>query len=175
MTHKDIVVRAKAWLEAKKHCAVIFTELVHGESETPDAIGWRGKYSYLAEAKATRSDFLADKKKPYRYDPNKGMGNFRYYMCPPNIISKEELPPKWGLIYVYPKQMRVIVEATCRTQDTIKLEEHSILCSALRRVEFIYGLDNVLKQYSDGIKALIASGRRVKNKQRRRRRYRARR
>lgn len=28
------------------------------------------------------------------------MGNYRYYICPENLIQKADLPPKWGLIYV---------------------------------------------------------------------------
>lgn len=172
MTHKEVVLRAKAWLEAKKHCAFTFTELVHREQETPDAIGWCGKYSFLAEAKVSRSDFLADKKKTYRTHPTKGMGNFRYYFCPPGLIKAEELPDKWGLVYVYPKQMRLIVDAKCIWSDDVKLVEHSILCSALRRVEFIHGLDTVLKAYSDGIKQLIADGTKVKRRSKTRRRRR---
>lgn len=54
----------------------------------------------LLEAKTSRADFLADRKKPHRIDPTSGMGRWRYFICPTDLIKVEELPEKWGLIYV---------------------------------------------------------------------------
>jgi len=50
--------------------------------------------SYMIECKATRSDFLSDKTKPFRKKPERGVGNYRYYMTPPNLISADDLPEK---------------------------------------------------------------------------------
>lgn len=86
--------------------------------ENPDVIGVRhgtigtAEYSGITyehgwdvgtivlEAKTSRSDFLADRKKPHRIDPASGMGRWRYYICPTDLIKPEDLPEKWGLIYV---------------------------------------------------------------------------
>lgn len=74
--------------------------------ENPDVFGVRhgvGCYNsgtFLLEAKTSRSDFLADKAKPHRINPEQGMGKYRYYICPENLINPHELPEKWGLIYV---------------------------------------------------------------------------
>lgn len=74
--------------------------------ENPDVFGVRhglgrtGEGTYLLEAKTSRSDFLADRKKPHRINPETGVGKYRYYICPTGLIKPEELPPKWGLIYV---------------------------------------------------------------------------
>jgi hypothetical protein len=43
---------------------------------------------------------LADKRKPHRSGDVLGLGRWRYYMCPQNLIKPEELPEKWGLLYV---------------------------------------------------------------------------
>lgn len=72
--------------------------------ENPDVFGVRhgmnGSRTFLLEAKISRSDFLADKNKPHRINPEQGMGQYRYYICPTGLISINELPDKWGLIYV---------------------------------------------------------------------------
>lgn len=68
--------------------------------ERPDAIGWRDGISILIECKASHADFLADRKKPFRAetDNQQGMGDWRFYLCPPEIIKPEELPEGWGLL-----------------------------------------------------------------------------
>lgn len=74
--------------------------------ENPDVIGYRHGMSgfdvgtTVLEAKTSRSDFLVDKKKPHRQDPETGMGRWRYYICPTDLIKPSELPERWGLIYV---------------------------------------------------------------------------
>lgn len=74
--------------------------------ENPDVFGIRhgdnnhGVGTVLLEAKTSRSDFLADRKKPHRMNPEMGVGKWRYFICPVDLIKPEELPHKWGLIYV---------------------------------------------------------------------------
>lgn len=54
-----------------------------GTGEQPDAIGFRNLASCLIEVKCSRSDFLADKKKPFRRMPSEGMGDWRFFMAEP--------------------------------------------------------------------------------------------
>ena len=68
--------------------------------EQADAIGFRNGASCLLEAKCTRSDLLADRKKVFRKEPEKGMGDWRFYICEPGVISIDDLPPGWGLLHV---------------------------------------------------------------------------
>lgn len=74
--------------------------------ENPDVFGVRhgqggwDSGTFLLEAKVSRSDFLADKKKPHRINPETGVGKWRYYICPTGLIQPHEVPDKWGLIYV---------------------------------------------------------------------------
>lgn len=101
MTHDDLVKHAELWLLKSKGCAFALTELVTYAGETPDAIGWKGNHTLLVECKASRSDFLSDKKKRFRRDPAQGMGAFRFFMCPHGLIEPHELPDKWGLVWVW--------------------------------------------------------------------------
>jgi hypothetical protein len=86
-------------------CIVALREMstIYG-GESPDALGWRsGKPwagSYLVEVKTSRSDFLGDKKKVFRQQPDTGVGNWRFYLCPEGLISIEDLPEGWGLMWV---------------------------------------------------------------------------
>lgn len=75
--------------------------------ERCDAILFSSMTSYLIETKISRSDFLADAKKPFRLNPDDGVGEYRYYACPTGLIKPEELPEKWGLIYVDPDKKNV--------------------------------------------------------------------
>lgn len=79
--------------------------------ERADAILFNSSASFLIETKISRSDFLADAKKEFRKSPDKGIGIYRYYACPAGLIKPDELPPKWGLIYVYEGRKRAAMPA----------------------------------------------------------------
>lgn len=76
--------------------------------EVPDVWGWipfknhktmpYGSYTFQIECKASRSDFLADKKKMTRKKPEQGAGQIRWFYCPPDIVSPDEIPENWGLV-----------------------------------------------------------------------------
>lgn len=100
MTHDELAEIASNWL--KKRCGVVFKEMksntLHGE--IPDVIGFKSHESTLIECKVSRSDFLKDKKNIFRINPDIGMGDFRFYCCPNGVITKDDLPKNWGLLYV---------------------------------------------------------------------------
>jgi len=103
-THSDLVRIARAWLFRHGH-GVVFSEFQYmGHDEFPDGLGFRPflDYTVLIECKASRSDFLADAKKPFRLNPEHGMGDFRWYMAPAGLIRPDELPEHWGLLEVQP-------------------------------------------------------------------------
>ena len=105
MTHDKLVNIAEQWLLRAKGCGFAFREL-HAftyNGEIPDAIGWRSGITILVECKSSRSDFLSDSKKAFREHAWMGMGAFRFFMCPDGIIQKEDLPEKWGLVWVNKK------------------------------------------------------------------------
>lgn len=71
----------------------------HGEQ--PDVLGVNmyGE-SILVEVKVSRSDFLSDKKKPWRQD-GKGIGDKRVYLTPKGLLKPEEIPYGWQLWEVH--------------------------------------------------------------------------
>lgn len=97
MTHKDLVEIGYRWILKNGGCGVALKELKSLDREIPDVIGFSSYHSHVLECKVSRGDFLKDKKKPHR---EQGMGDYRYYICPTGLIKQEELPDKWGLIYV---------------------------------------------------------------------------
>ena len=109
-THAELCTIAVKWLKRPNSnnghgCHVAVSEVRSGwTGEVPDAIGFRqsgyapSDGSIVVEVKVTRSDFLADKKKPHRIEG--GLGNWRYYMCPEGMIQPEELPDGWGLLWI---------------------------------------------------------------------------
>ncbi len=93
-------------------------------NENADVIGFRhshpSKGSVLIEVKVSRSDFLADKKKRHRIDLETGMGKWRYFLCPENLITVKDMEeyPKWGLLYSYPNgRIKVIVGPLANKQN----------------------------------------------------------
>ncbi|WP_312328388.1 hypothetical protein [Stenotrophomonas sp.] len=102
MTHGELVKAAGKWLRGTAGCSVVLEELcaATGNGENPDAIGWHCGRTMLIECKASRSDFLADRKKPFRADPTRGLGLYRYFMAPKGLLRPEEIPERWGLLEV---------------------------------------------------------------------------
>ena len=109
-THKELTELAVKWLKRSQSqngpgCQIAVSECRSGWSdEIPDAIGFRatGKNdgSVIVEVKVSRSDFLVDARKAHRNGAVIGLGNWRYYLCPEDVIKPEELPEHWGLLYV---------------------------------------------------------------------------
>lgn len=88
--------------------------------EQADAIGFRNGASCLIEAKCSRADLLADRKKPFRVNPERGMGDWRFFISEPGIVGVDDLPPGWGLLHVvkgrvkkiygWPEKARLVVQ-----------------------------------------------------------------
>jgi hypothetical protein len=113
MSHADLCEVAKKWLcrsnsQGGHGCGVALSECRSGwTGEMPDAIGFRSvdigiTETVLVEVKVSRADFLADAKKPHRAH-GQGLGLFRYFMCPAGLIQPDEVPDKWGLLWVSPR------------------------------------------------------------------------
>ena len=106
--HTLLCLRAESWLN-KINCKVVIRDPFRCSTrEQPDAIGWRDGVSILIECKASRADFLSDKNKPFRSDPESGMGDWRFYLCPKDVIRPEDLPPGWGLLYATEKTIKKV-------------------------------------------------------------------
>jgi hypothetical protein len=90
VTHATLVAVGVRWLSRRS--STVFYEFAAVSKESPDIIGWADGLSTLIECKVSRVDFLRDGKKSVRKKPAAGMGQRRYYLCPPGVISPEEVP-----------------------------------------------------------------------------------
>lgn len=111
ITHDHLVRRAERWLLKSIGCPFVLADhlpSLHGEM--PDALGFRplAQQTVLIECKTSRSDFLADRHKPWRGSPSAGMGSWRYFLCPPEVIRPEDLAPDWRLLWCEPHRIRRI-------------------------------------------------------------------
>jgi len=103
--HTELCKLGAKWLKRHQqnavipNCSTVATEMVTIERKIPDIIGWNSHASVLIEIKVSRSDFLKDKSKPFRINPEKGVGEYRYYLCPEGLVKEDELPANWGLLY----------------------------------------------------------------------------
>lgn len=105
--HQQLVDLGARWL-ARQGFGVVATELtVAGVAEQVDGIGFRATCSAVLEAKASRADFLADRKKPHRQAG--GLGNYRFFVCAPGLIQPEDLPERWGLLWTHGRSLQLVV------------------------------------------------------------------
>ncbi len=118
---------------------------VTSTGEQPDAMGFRNNASCLIEAKCSRSDLLADRKKRFRLNPDIGMGDWRFFISEPGIINIEDLPQGWGLLHVVGGKVRKVygwpvgncswASDECKPFRGNKQVECDYMLSALRRME----------------------------------------
>jgi hypothetical protein len=136
MTHANLVERAVRWLRYYR-CGVVLSEQACASGEMPDAIGWKQAcHSVLVECKITRADFLADRAKPFRQKPEKGVGSERFYLSAAGLIKVDELPAGWGLLELRRGRVEMIHASAknLRTATGFRYEMNLLLAS-LRRVE----------------------------------------
>lgn len=138
ISHEELVQTAFAYLRTDAGCSVVFQERVSPGFEIPDAIGFKSGLSFLIECKASRADFLADKKKAFRKNPALGMGYERYFMAPIGLLEPSEIPDGWGLLEVCEmrRKYRRVEKAKEGGQffERGLIAEVSYLVSAIRRI-----------------------------------------
>jgi hypothetical protein len=136
VTHASLVTLGVRWLS--RQSSTVFYEFAAVAKENPDIIAWSNGLSTLIECKATRADFLRDSKKTARRNPKAGMGQRRYYLCPPGIINLEDVPKKWGLLWA--EKGRIVVKKEARgNPDRSLMAELRFLNSMLRRAQIRIG------------------------------------
>ena len=106
MTHPQLVEKAVRWLR-RYRCGVVLSEQACVSGEMPDAIGWkRACHSVLVECKVTRSDFLADRGKPFRLKPEQGVGCERFYLAPAGTRAPRRTSSRLGIAGTPPRRNR---------------------------------------------------------------------
>lgn len=82
----------------------------------------KGDMCYEFEIKKTNKDFQREKEKVTKHtNYSKGINcpNYFYYICPPGVISVEDLPNHAGLMEVREKKIRTLKRAPLLTEDLI--------------------------------------------------------
>ena len=152
ISHSELVKIGYKWCLGR--CGFVFKELATISSETPDVIGFNSSGTFVLEAKTSKSDFLADKKKWFRKQPEKGMGDWRFYICTKGLIKVSELPKGWGLIEVSEKgKARTTFNPFGKGNIYYKWEknqkshkaEQQVMYSALRRLQVRGLVDEIYK------------------------------
>ena len=133
--HRDLCLKAAKYLKNEGivpfyKCQYVVCELERC-GECPDAFGI-GDNTQLIEVKVSRSDFLSDKNKYWRKNPEFGLGQYRSYLCPEGLINVEDLPNNWGLLWVNNKGK---ITKICNPikQEHNNIAEMKVLTSILRR------------------------------------------
>ena len=138
MTHQQLVRLAEQWLRRKYRCGIVLSEQSCASGETPDVIAWKAKCrSVVVECKVSRADFLADREKPFRRNPELGMGCERLYLVPAGLIAADELPPRWGLLEAKGREITLSIKPARNSQrrEAGLMWEMNLLLASLRRVE----------------------------------------
>jgi len=110
LSHDELIARGKRWLLGTMRCWVAQDNAFGDMREYADVMGWTSHHSHLIECKTSLGDFRADKKKRAR-GPENGLGEYRWYMAEPGVISVEEVPQGWGLLEVHNHCVRRVKSA----------------------------------------------------------------
>lgn len=133
--HRELCLLAAKWLRRARNGWYSFpyvaVELATQLDEQPDVFGWAYWATVLIEVKVSRSDFLTDAKKPFRKNPEDGVGAFRFYCCPAGLIQIDDLPKGWGLLWE--TDGKIEVKRTAEPQPALRQAEINLLSSIMRR------------------------------------------
>lgn len=157
-THRDLCDLGVKWLQRPPSangmgCNFAVSEIQSSyNGEQVDVFGYRCSYpmygSYMIEVKVSRSDFLKDMSKPHRLNPHLGVGKYRIYMCPEDVIHPSDIPHGWGLVWVNnrghikPQSLDNIVECSRRNHDN----EGYIMARLISRFDDVEKLNKTLKE-----------------------------
>jgi hypothetical protein len=137
MTHAQLVKVAEQWLR-RYRCGIVLSEQQCASGEMPDAIGWKGKCrSVVVECKVSRADFLADRAKAWRTNPEIALGSERFYLSPRGIVRVADLPKGWGLLEYHDRRVTTLAKPARQSQRSPEglMNEMNLLLASLRRVE----------------------------------------
>jgi len=140
LNHSELIVASATWAEKRRYRVVLRDVQCIIVSEQPDVIGWKSHgSSLLIECKASRSDFLRDKKKSWRRHAEEGMGYERYYAVPTGVgvIDLEDLSAEvggWGVITIDPKHRVTVLKKSGPFTKRNDRAERALLVSAVCRV-----------------------------------------
>lgn len=96
MQHSELVRLGAEFLRTKIKCPIVVCEMKTYANIEPDAMGFKPGEAYLIEAKASITDFNADKRK-WHFGRQKA--DRQWYIVPEGMIDIKDVPANWGLLY----------------------------------------------------------------------------
>jgi len=136
ITHRSLCIKGSVYIRTQGifpfHRAKYSVCELERIGECPDVFGWGNSSTQLIEVKVSRGDFLGDKKKYWRKNPEYGLAMYRSYLCPTDLIKPSELPENWGLLYI-DDQGRITVVVTPKKQICDHAEDINLITSVIRR------------------------------------------
>jgi hypothetical protein len=70
---------------------------------------------------------LRDSKKPFRKFADMGMGEYKYYLCPEGLITENDLPELWGLLWIDEKGKISIQKKAEKHEANLRCERTALL------------------------------------------------
>lgn len=139
LTHNELITVGAKWLRKHRenivipNCTVVLSDLATIHVGRPDILGFSSDKSVLIEVKTSRSDFIAEKRKPTRKIPHLEVGELRYYLCTSGLIDTEDLPTNWGLLWYDSANGEIKIVQEARVDRCNLTAERAMLVSLLRR------------------------------------------
>jgi hypothetical protein len=98
MTEKSIVQELARWIDNREYPYQVPNAFIYGWESDYWALDVDGIAKEF-EIKISRSDYFSDAKKEKHKSDN--CANYFYYVCPKDLIKKEEVDKRYGLIYIW--------------------------------------------------------------------------
>lgn len=106
-------------------------------------------YAYECEVKISRGDFFNDFHKAQKHlvleseTTDRQRPNYFYYACPGDLIKPEEVPGGYGLIYVYPWEIRIVKKAELIHKEKVDAGKLNLVD------KFYYGMNHYMDKYME--------------------------
>lgn len=137
-----------AWLKnnqiAGMRFPIVLPEYRCYTSSIPDVIGLNHYRTAVIECKVSRADYFADQHKGHRQYLFQ-LGNHRYYLCPVNLVSPDEVNGGWGLLYCHPQKVTIEKESDTFSIEQTRPQEYQVMYSIIRRLMSYDGHDKTME------------------------------
>lgn len=151
LTHKQLCDLGARYLKQIYRFDRLLSETGY-RKENPDVFAFSKRASVLIECKASRADFLKDKRKPFRQNPKLGVGSVRIYLVNEGVAKPEEIPEGWYLLVA--KDENTVVHTSNAFHPIIELMKNFKERNAEAEIELMWSWEyrrdhNCLPKFGD--------------------------
>lgn len=127
MTEKEIIKKLALWVDDRKYLFQIPNAFIYAWESDYWVLDAQGNTKEF-EIKISRSDYFNDAKKA-KHSTDMG-ANYFYYVVPKDLIKKEEVDKRYGLIYVWPSN-HISIEKKPQRLNQNKFEKWELLANKM--------------------------------------------